>query len=122
MKKLLIVKNVVEWSLLLLIAVQFALAYYYGWELQPMTKGNRLYLYALETICIYDVFKSLFKRLSQAKSPQQPIVCGDVVILKSGGPKMVASVYDDHSGWLCRWFDEGKAESMWFKSDIINRA
>jgi uncharacterized protein YodC (DUF2158 family) len=58
-----------------------------------------------------------------ARCKQKAIKAGDVVQLKSGGPKMVAEETDANLGWWCHWFDEeGKRQSMRFRVHMLHRA
>jgi uncharacterized protein YodC (DUF2158 family) len=51
------------------------------------------------------------------------IKCGDVVQLKSGGPKMVVEGLRLPHTWWCIWFDEnGKQQAADFRKEILNRA
>ena len=36
------------------------------------------------------------------------VKCGDVVKMKSGGPKMTVSNFCKNEGWLCQWFNEDR--------------
>ena len=46
---------------------------------------------------------------------------GDVVRLKSGGPKMTAGGYSMSSQVICRWFDGTKPMSDTFDEDSLDR-
>ena len=62
-------------------------------------------------------------------------ITGDVVELKSGGPKMtvhkvigsdseiIASVFKgaDRGDIECKWFDQGRIESAYFKPDMLKK-
>ncbi|MDB5270245.1 MAG: putative small protein [Hymenobacter sp.] len=53
----------------------------------------------------------------------RPIKPGDVVQLRSGGPKMVADELHAGSGWWCFWFDEaGNRQDVRFRAHLLNRA
>jgi uncharacterized protein YodC (DUF2158 family) len=46
---------------------------------------------------------------------------GDVVKLKSGGPKMTVSTIKDGEVW-CTWFEDDKlARPYWFAPDMLER-
>ena len=48
---------------------------------------------------------------------------GDVVQLKSGGPKMtVASTKSNAAGILCTWFDESDVKSSRFPKEALQSA
>ena len=47
---------------------------------------------------------------------------GDIVELKSGGPKMtVKERSDGDNEYLCQWFGGKKLEEGWFHSDSLKR-
>ncbi len=103
MKKLLVIKKIVTWTLVLSSPVLFALSHYYGNDFDSMSLGNKLYVFAIQAILAYDLLENGFKWL---KSPKRPIVAGDVVQLKSGGPRMVVTETSGPYGLLCCWFCE----------------
>lgn len=56
------------------------------------------------------------------KANREPIKVGDVVRLKSGGPKMVV-VYDNGcTGAECKWFDGPMVKNGWFCPKTIEHA
>lgn len=43
---------------------------------------------------------------------------GDIVVLKSGGPRMTVMFYEQHAGVFCKWFDkEGKVNQDSFSEE-----
>ena len=60
----------------------------------------------------------------------QKFANGDVVKLKSGGPKMTISGFNQQKQnnvqlakfkYLCLWFDsEGKEKKTWFNEEVLN--
>lgn len=58
----------------------------------------------------------------------RPIAIGDLVVLKSGGPVMVVSAYEEDSPRvLCDWFDNfdghwGETHSEWFYVAVLTLA
>lgn len=122
MKKLLVIKKIVLWVLVLLMVVEFILAHYYGCEFNLLTKGNRLYVYWLQTMVLYSLAEELFKFLSRKMSPKRPIEIGDVVRLKSGGPKMVVDAEHYTGSLYCRWFDGNKTLEAAFPQKALKLA
>jgi uncharacterized protein YodC (DUF2158 family) len=48
---------------------------------------------------------------------------GDIVQLKSGGPKMTCSgEHNPHAGYLCKWFAGSKLEQGYFQSGMLKTA
>jgi uncharacterized protein YodC (DUF2158 family) len=122
MKKLIVIKKVVLWTLLLLAPVLYALSFYYGSDFASMSLGNQLYVMALEAIIGYDLLKDGFKFFSWLKSPERPIVAGDVVKLKSGGPRMVVDAEHYTGSLYCRWFDGNKTLESAFPQKALKLA
>lgn len=53
---------------------------------------------------------------------KEEIKAGDIVYLKSGGPKMtVVSTYVDDSMAECAWFDQNKAEGASFPMEALTK-
>jgi len=47
---------------------------------------------------------------------------GDVARVKSGGPKMTLSTWDDKDGkFFCVWFDGNNEKSGWFKTVVLEK-
>lgn len=47
---------------------------------------------------------------------------GDVVLLKSGGPKMTIDSYDqDDEKYRCEWFVEGKVQHQLFRASSLEK-
>ena len=44
---------------------------------------------------------------------------GDVVQLKSGGPKMTVESIDEHFGAKCSWFNGQQLQSEYFKVEAL---
>jgi uncharacterized protein YodC (DUF2158 family) len=44
---------------------------------------------------------------------------GDVVMLKSGGPKMTVDSFDPKFGVSCSWFEEGTRRTACFESAYL---
>lgn len=122
MKKLLVIRRIVLCALLLLAPVLFALSYYYGSDFASMSLGNKLNVMALEAIILYDLLKDRFKFWSWLKSPERPIVAGDVVRLKSGGPRMVVDSEQYTGSLYCRWFDGSKTLESVFPQKALKLA
>lgn len=48
---------------------------------------------------------------------------GDIVQLKSGGPKMtISSLRDSANDYFCIWFKGANKESGYFKDEILKKA
>lgn len=45
---------------------------------------------------------------------------GDIVVVKSGGPKMTVSKISTE-GCFCTWFQEGKPQSYLFESAVLKK-
>jgi uncharacterized protein YodC (DUF2158 family) len=45
---------------------------------------------------------------------------GDVVQLKSGGPRMTVTGYSELGNVICRWFSSGKSTEETFPDDALN--
>ena len=48
---------------------------------------------------------------------------GDVVQLKSGGPKMtIAGQASSGHGWICTWFENGEVKTYVFDEEALTKA
>ena len=51
-----------------------------------------------------------------------PIKPGDIVVLKSGSPRMVVEGIDDDGDAKCVWFSNGVVERLWFPLVVVEHA
>lgn len=47
---------------------------------------------------------------------------GDLICLKSGGPKMIVADVDGYGGCRCQWFDKARHVSEHFAGEVLEKA